>query len=360
MRDKISEQIKGHDKIQFQISQALQNNRLPHALLFSGPSGVGKRQLAWALAQSLLCENTNHSSTGAAPFNLNHNSIIKKTKQHSPFLKKQTSQDKNTIYPCGHCLSCLNIIKKQSENVLCVTHETLQIRLQDVQTIPPFLSLQSFAKAKVVLIDSAEKLNSQASNFLLKIIEEPPPKSFFFLISSNPTRLSLTIRSRIQNLRFQALPEQVLRELCPGDTAQWIIRGSRGRWELLEKLRDQKELRDYSFDLWFKMFKKSFKALEVDFQKKINNRKEALSILDFFQQFLRDLRFFKLGYIQELIHGDKTKEMTELSPIPCRVLDLFIKKTLEMEADLQAHSDYVLCFENFAITVQKNNKKVFS
>ena len=52
MSAKIMEQIKGHDKIKEQIKQALEKDRLPHALLFSGPSGVGKRQMAWALAQT--------------------------------------------------------------------------------------------------------------------------------------------------------------------------------------------------------------------------------------------------------------------------------------------------------------------
>ena len=54
MSVKMIEQIKGHDKIKEQIKQALIKDRLPHALLFSGPSGVGKRQMAWALAQSLF------------------------------------------------------------------------------------------------------------------------------------------------------------------------------------------------------------------------------------------------------------------------------------------------------------------
>ena len=170
---KIIEKIKGHEQIKVQLKQALAKDRLPHALLFSGPSGVGKRKMAWALAQQLLCE------------------------------QKEL---------CGNCYNCISLSKKENENVFCVTHETLQIRLQDVKGIPPFLSLQSFAKAKIVLIDSAEKLNLQAGNFLLKIIEEPPPKSFFFLISSEPSKLSLTIRSRLQHLRFQALPEKLIRE----------------------------------------------------------------------------------------------------------------------------------------------------
>lgn len=309
------EQIKSHDEIKAQLKQALKQNRLAHALLFSGPSGIGKKKMAWALAQGLLCE-----------------------------------QEK----PCGQCRSCLSVSKQQNENVLCVTHETLQIRLQDVKAIPPFLSLQSFAKAKVVLIDSAERMNLQASNFLLKIIEEPPPKSFFFLISSEPSKLSLTMRSRIQNLRFQALPEDIIRELASNNTPEWMIHGSRGRLDLLEELKDQTEVRGYSFNLWSEIFSNSFSALVMDFPKKITNRKSALTICRFWQQILRDARFLKSGHPDRLIHGDKKQELEKLSCLSYGILDALIQRTLKMEADLQANVDYALCFENFAITAQKH------
>ena len=315
MLTKTAQHIKGHDEVKDQLNQALKKSKLAHALLFSGPSGVGKREMAWALAQSLLCEQEE---------------------------------------PCGKCYSCLSISKKQSVNVLCVTHETLQIRLQDLKKIQSFLSLQSFEKAKVVLMDSAERLNIQASNFLLKIIEEPPPKSFFFLISSAPSRLPLTLRSRVQNLRFQALPEAVIKELAPSDTPQWMIRGCRGRLDILEVLKDQTEARGLSFDLWSEMFNRSFSALEMDFPKKIENRKSALSICRFWQQILRDVRFLKSGYPDKLTHGDKKQEMKKLSQFSYGVLDTLIKKILEMEADLQANVDYILCFENFVIDMKKN------
>ena len=326
MSVKMMEQIKGHDKIKAQIKQALEMIRLPHALLFSGPSGVGKRQMVWALAQSLLCE------------------------EKEP--------------PCGECYSCISIPKKQNENVLCVNYETLQIRLQDVRGIPSFLSLQSFAKAKVVLIDSAEKLNPQASNFLLKMIEEPPPKSFFFLISSEPSKLSLTIRSRIQNLRFQTLPESVIRELVSDDIPEWMIQGSRGRMDVIEELKNQKEIRDHSFDLWSRVFENSFSFLE--FSKNINHRKEAhrkearkeaLLICCFWQQILRDARLLKSGCPDKLIHGDRQRDIKKLSALSYEVLDRLIKKTLEMEADLRANADYTLCFENFVIDAQKINSR---
>ena len=269
--------------------------------------------MAWALAQQILCE------------------------------QKEL---------CGSCYNCISLSKKENENVLCVTRETLQIRLQEVKRIPSFLSLQSLAKAKVVLIDSAETLNLQASNFLLKILEEPPPQSFFFLISSKPSKLLLTIRSRLQNLRFQALPENLIRELAPKEAPDWMIRGARGSMEKIEELWGQKEMRERSFHLWSKLCSDSFSDLE--FSKQIENRKEALLLCRFWQQILRDIRFFKSACYEDLIHWDKKEEIKKAALWPCSFVDLLIKKALEMEADLQANADYSLCFESFSIFLQRN------
>ena len=333
----ISNIVKGHNLIQSQIHQALKSKRLPHALLFSGPSGVGKKKMAWALAQSLLCEKkilTKDSNNLALPL--------------------QDHKEENYI-PCNNCFSCSSILKNQSEHVLCISYETLQIRLSDVQQIPSFLSLQSFAKAKIVLIDSAEKLNPQASNFLLKIIEEPPPQSFFFLISSNPSQISLTIRSRVQNIRFSSLSEKILKELSPQDTESWMIQGARGRLDMLENLKQQKELRSIAFDLFFEIFKnKSF--FELNFKEKIQNRSKALEILRFWQELLRDIRLLKLNCREYIIHGDKIKKMEGLSHFSTELLDLWIKKMIEMEWELNSNFDLILCFENFMILVKQSLK----
>ena len=340
MTEIISRNVKGHDLIQSQIYQALKSERLPHALLFSGPSGVGKRTMAWTLAQSLLCEKTFFRAD---------------TDNLDLFQSKET---KENYSPCGSCFSCSSILKRQSENVLCVTHETLQIRLKDVQGIPHFLSLQSFAKAKVVLIDSAEKLNPQASNFLLKIVEEPPPKSCFFLISSNPAQISLTIRSRVQNIHFSALSEELLKELSPQDTKAWMIRGARGRLDVLEELKDQQDLRKLAFDLFQQMFKEN-SFIQMDFKQKIKNRKQALDTVRFWQEFLRDIRLLKLDCRKYVIHGDKMQEMEALTHFSSSLLDLWIKKAVEMELELSSNFDLILCFENFMIFVKQSLKETF-
>ena len=336
----ISSDIKGHDLIQNQIYQALNSERFPHALLFSGPSGVGKRKMAWVLAQSLLCEKTSFQP-------------------HPDHLNLFQDQDSKKDYsPCGKCFSCVSLLKRQSENVLCITHETLQIRLKEVQIIPAFLSLQSFAKAKIVLIDSAEKLNLQASNFLLKIVEEPPPKSFFFFISSQPAQIPLTIRSRLQNISFSALSEELLAKLSPQETKAWMIRGARGRLDVLEDLKDQQDLRNFAFDLFQKIFKEN-SFIKLDFKQKIKSRKQALDITRFFLEFLRDIRLLKLGGRDYIIHGDKISEMNTLTSFSSSYLDLWIKKAIEMEQELSSNFDLVLCFENFMISIKQSLRESF-
>ncbi|MBC6415915.1 MAG: hypothetical protein GDA46_05950 [Bdellovibrionales bacterium] len=329
---KFTEKVKGHDLIQNQICKALEQNRLPHALLFSGPSGVGKKYFAWELAKSLLCEKT---------------SSLSKEGESLSFLERSQRNYK----ACGFCLSCRSIEKKQSEHVLEITHESLQIRLQDLQSVLSFLSLQSFAKAKIVLIDSAEKLNSYAFNFLLKIIEEPPPKSFFFLISSQSSRLSLTLRSRVQNILFSPLSEELLTKLSSPDTEKWMIKSSQGQMDLLQEFKEKKELRNLAFDLLLECFNK--KSLDIDF-KVIKDRKTALDILRFWRFFLRDLRLLGLSRKDKLIHRDQIERMRKLADFSKEHLDLWIKNTLEMEYELQSNFDRTLCFENFAINLKKS------
>lgn len=306
----IMDQIKGHGAVQDQLLKALANNRLPHALLFSGPSGIGKRQMAWGLAQNLLC-----------PKDLT----------------------------CGTCPSCVRAFKRQNENILNVSKSGLQIRLQDLQMIRSFLSLQSFASARVVIIDEAESLNIQSANFLLKMIEEPPPKTFFFLISSIGSALPLTLRSRMQNIRFQALPEKVIKTLTPKGTPEWMIKASHGQMDRLEEWINRGDIRDPAFDLLLELMKHPQRALSMDFPKKLHNREYALMVCRFWQEFLRDVRFMKAETLEPVIHRDRCEDMRPLCSSSRRDIDRWIKGALQMEADLRSYADYNLVFENFAL-----------
>ena len=314
----LMESIKGHDSLQNHFTQALKKNHLPHALLFSGPSGVGKKKMAWALAQNILC--------------------------------------KESPSACGQCPSCVKIEKESSEDILFISPQTLQIKLNEVRPITPFLYLQTSALAKIVIIDEADRLNIQSVNSLLKIIEEPPQKSFFILISSSLASLPATLRSRFQMIRFSPISFEVVKELSSQDDK--IIFASQGRLDLLEQLKDQDELRASAFDLWKKIVKSTELPSAVSsfsgFGKK---RKEALFISRCWQQFLRDVRCLQAGEDKRFIHVDQMDLIRSTSLIPSHKIDSLIQKTFELERNLLSNLDCVLCFENFMLSLQRSVKE---
>ena len=313
------QEIKGQEPAKQRLLRAIQASHLAHALLFSGPSGVGKREMAWAVAQALLC--------GRLP-------------------------------PCGKCYSCRSAAKKESMNVLLITPETLQIRLSEVQRVLPFLSLQTEARALAVIIDPADRLNKQAANSLLKIIEEPPPKSFFFLISAAPSKLPLTIRSRLQNIRFRPLSREVLKSLRP-QAEGWAIAAAQGRLDLLEELMGgESQAGKTAFDLWEKVFERllsqrDFKIHNMEIPKEMRIRKEALEMARIWRQLLRDARFLRAGDSESLIHLDKKILLEKAARLSAGQLDWALKKSLEWERDLSAGIDCALCLEQFVRSVQR-------
>lgn len=311
MNQSLFEKVKGHEMVKSHILQAIKNKRLAHGLLFSGPSGVGKKGMAWAVSQRLLCE---------------------------------------TFNSCGQCYQCLSVAKKASEHILVISSSTLNIKLSDVESIHSFLALGT-DKLKIVIIDLADRLNLSAANSLLKIIEEPPDKSFFFFISSKPYKLPITIRSRLQNIRFQPLSLDLMRSFV--DAEDWLINASQGRLDRLQEMESKQELRQLAFDLWQKVFKKGTKPYLLKFPDEIKKRKEAISICQYWQQLLRDARFLKIGSQENLIHIDKKNLIQNLSEVSVAKLDFLIKLSLELEKNLTANVDCVLCFENFIIAMQK-------
>jgi DNA polymerase III subunit delta' len=177
------------------LSAQLGQGRLHHALLFSGPSGVGKRLLAELLAAAVLC------SAGAG----------------------------GEI--CGVCRNCQLFRAGSHPDLLRIAPEPekRQIRIHQVreQLTDFVMRTTSMAPAKVVIIDPADAMNLSTANCLLKTLEEPSPATHILLLTDAPARLLATIRSRCESVR--------LRPPAPADGLDWLrhVAGLSGAEDLL-------------------------------------------------------------------------------------------------------------------------------
>lgn len=167
-----------HGKQWQQILKLKDEERLPHALLFAGPPGVGKLRFAKALAYGLLCDKP---EMGAA---------------------------------CGECKQCrLNETSHPDLKIIEPEEGGKQIKVDQVRVVVNFIAQTSHAGGfKICILSPAEAMNNNAANAVLKSLEEPTDKSLLILVSDSPGTLMPTIRSRCQQIFF---PVPGLQEVLP-------------------------------------------------------------------------------------------------------------------------------------------------
>jgi DNA polymerase-3 subunit delta' len=173
--------IVGHRRLIALLSRAVAQGTLPPSLIFSGPSGVGKRRAAVSLAQVLNCR--------------------------TPVDSAELPLD-----ACGECPSCRRIERLIHPDVIVLEPgENGSIKLEPVRDVIDKAGYRPFeGRRRVVIVDEADALIPQAQNALLKTLEEPPSASIFCLVTSMADALLPTVQSRCPRLRFGPLsPDDV-------------------------------------------------------------------------------------------------------------------------------------------------------
>ena len=248
--------IIGQEAIAERLIQGVQEGRIPHAMLFSGPAGTGKLPMAVAYAQYLVCsgksgglfdEGIAGEACGSCPACVKMNKLVHPDVHFIyPTYKRDPSRGDKDTYPVsdeyisewretflqnpylelGEWLKTIGAEKQKGEIYVAQANEIIRK-----------LSLRSSEGGyRVVILWLPEKMNDTCANKLLKLIEEPPSETVFLLVSDDTENVLPTIRSRAQLVAFHPVREEAIRQALQQrfgideQQAAQIAHTSEGNW----------------------------------------------------------------------------------------------------------------------------------
>jgi DNA polymerase-3 subunit delta' len=272
-------QVIGQKAVKQKLIQSVRQNRVSHAQLFLGKTGAGSMALALAYAQYINCKNrTETDCCGQCP------SCVKMQKLVHPDLhfvfptttNKKVKKDPESELFMEEWRSFLSKNKGYGSDQdwydhLDVENKQGTIYVRDASTIMRKLSLKSYeAEYKVMIIWMAEKLNAQAANKLLKLLEEPPEKTLFMLVAEQQDQLLTTVRSRTYLVKIPKISETDLTQAvcntfdCREADARNAVMMADGSWPLAQHFYQHAEEEKYNFQIFQQWMRLCFKVAMIE------------------------------------------------------------------------------------------------
>jgi DNA polymerase-3 subunit delta' len=283
-------QIVGHPKQLETLRLALAHERLHHAYLFVGATGVGKKTIGLSLAKAIHC------SVAIGDF-------------------------------CGECVDCARIQDGNHPDVRVI--EPLagkkEISIQQIRELEKELNLRSFSgNKKIVILDPATLMNLPSQNALLKTLEEPPKDSLLVLIAPNLGGLLPTLRSRCLRVSFAPLTRDqvaaflVSQRRVPVEEAELLAAMSMGSLEIVAAVDPQELLakRHRWLDLLLRVASGNYRTAAETAEALAGNKEESLRFLNWAESWYRDLLVYTLTQSrQEVVNVDMLPQIQQLSAV---------------------------------------------
>ena len=315
-------QIAGHDHIIQQLDFAYTHKRIPSAYLFTGVSGIGKSTLARLFAQKLNCHTNNN---------------------------------------CQTCGNCKMFEQNTHPDFLVLKADGKFIKIGQIQNLIEQLSLKPlYAKKRVVLVEDAQKMNMEAANCFLKILEEPPLDTLIILITTDETLLLETTVSRTQIIYFSPLNRKEIKtileknyKLSTSETP-FILNYSRGkiRADFIEQVGTLYNLREQTLHL-LRGLKEGNMVDNFDLLEYVIKQDLIPWLLEFCSGWLHDWLTMELGYHRGIINSDLMEEVQtipeNLSP---EILSWCFDLIIETERSITAQAAKLLALEALIIKIK--------
>ena len=173
------------------LTSFLKTGSIPHALLFAGIEGIGKKTAALAFAMACNCPAVDPPA--------------------KPSAAAVTASDTGSVSPCGVCKSCRKIMTGHHPDVVLVKPSGSFMRIDQIRNLYQMFVRKPYeAKYRLAILADAHKMNPEAGNAFLKMLEEPPAQTVLILTAPEKTDLLPTIVSRCQHIQFNPISRKHL------------------------------------------------------------------------------------------------------------------------------------------------------
>jgi len=307
------------------LHESIRQERLPHALLFTGPEGAGQLALAHALAQYVNCLNpVNGDSCGRCA------NCIKISKGIHPDMRfilpifskteggRRHLSDDYFPHFRDHFFEDPYFSFNEWQRTLGGENKQLFISVHEIRALKKAIYLKSFeAKYKIVIVWRAELINTEGANAFLKLLEEPPERTLILMTCSDPSKLLTTINSRCQRLRLERIPttelEQYLvqkRGLNEEQAHEWAAISEGSASNAIEYLSESSESLSDTYISWLRaVYQGDYQKIQDQVQ---NIQKESKEFQKLFLatsvKKMRDSLMYQLGASQLALSTKKEQE----------------------------------------------------